>query len=74
MTPIGVVRQYQTLVQEERLRRLKGEAITSGSKNGKAFSISRMTEAELSGLESAIAARLGGRRNYRRRISFNGRC
>jgi len=66
------ITELKTAVKAERLRRLTGEAITQGSKNGRSYSLERMSEAELCNLENAIAGNLGvSSRPMKRRINFN---
>lgn len=67
------LQELRTLVFEERKRRLSGQQVTSGSKNGKSYGVTVMTDAELSAFENGIAARLGLRRNNRARMDFSRR-
>lgn len=61
-------------IKAERLRRLSGEQLQSGNRQGISFAVSLMSEDALSAMESAIAARLGTRsRNNRVRMNFNTR-
>lgn len=63
--------ELRTAVKDERLRRLKGEALESGSQNGQSYSLARMSDSELSRMESALAAATGKRTIQRRRIDFS---
>lgn len=67
------VAEFRTLIAAERKRRLTGESVQSGSKNGKSYSLQLMSDAELSNFEQALAAKLGKRTTQRRRIDFNNR-
>jgi len=67
------IAEFRELVKAERVRRLSGESIQSGSKNGKSYSLTQMSDEELSRFESALANRLGKRKTQRRRIDFNNR-
>lgn len=55
----------------ERLRRVTGEAITQGNKNGRGYSVQLISDQELSNLESEIARRLRVFGDRKRRITFN---
>lgn len=55
----------------ERMRRLTGGAIMSGSKNGKSFSVQTASEQELNNLEDALAIRLGKKAPQVRRVDLS---
>ncbi len=65
--------QLQTLkdaVIAERLRRVTGGTVSSGSKNGKSFSMQLLSDEALSNLESELSRKLKTRGPSKRRISF----
>ena len=66
--------ELQGLIFDLRKRRLLGEDVNTGSKNGKSYGIYSMSDAELSRLEDSLARKLNPRRNARARINFNNRC
>lgn len=55
----------------ERLRRVSGGTVMSGSKNGKSFSVQTASEQELNNLEDALAKRLGKSAPQVRRIDLS---
>lgn len=65
--------ELQGLVFELRKKRLMGEDVNTGSKNGKSYGIYSMSDAELNRLEDGIARKLNPRRNARARMNFNNR-
>ena len=66
------VQELKDAVFAERMRRLSGQQVTNGSKNGKSYGLTVMSDAELSALESALSNKLG-RRNNRARMDFSRR-
>lgn len=67
------IAEFRDAIKAERLRRLSGEAVSSGGKNGKNYTLHMMSDSELSAVESALANRLNKRTIQRRRIDFNSR-
>ncbi len=68
------IAEFRDAIKAERLRRLTGESVQSGSKNGKSYTLTQMSDAALSAFESAIAQRQNKRTTQRRRIDFNRRA
>lgn len=66
------LQELKDAVIAERMRRLTGGTVTSGSKNGKSYGVLVMSNEELSMLEEQIAKKLGLRKSpQKRRINFN---
>lgn len=65
------IQELLAAVKAERLRRLTGGTVTSGSKNGKSYSVQVMSDTELNNLEDALAKRLGKSAPQMRRVSFS---
>jgi len=66
------IEQLKTDVIAERLRRVRGESITQGNKNGRGYSIQLMSDSELSNLENELARRLGTTGIKKTRKNFRG--
>ncbi len=58
-------------VIDERLRRVTGGTVQSGSKNGKQYTMHLLSDEALGKLESEVARRLKTRGPTKRRINFS---